>query len=337
MPIVSVVVPVYKVEKYIDRCVQSIRKQSLRDIEIILVDDGSPDKCPELCDQYAAVDSRIKVVHKANGGLSSARNAGMRIASGEYIGFVDSDDSIQHTMFETMVNIIQGKDLDFVMSDYNRILKSGKSFLKTLEISGGLYEKEDIEREIYPSLIMGENIDYGYLLSVWHCLYNLNFLRTNHIEFDEEVKWSEDNIFSAIVGYCAKRFYYLKGQGLYNYYQNDGSITTSYKKESWKVYCKMNKHLHAYFDYVEDYDFSKQLKLHLIYYACNCLGQVSNLPYKERKAEIQKILQTKELVEAFDKLIFNNISIKLKIQLHLMKKQNWRLIDYIVMRRKKKV
>ena len=99
MALVSIVVPIYKVEKYLSRCVQSLLNQTLKDIEIILVDDGSPDKCPEMCENYLKVDKRIKVVHKVNGGLSSARNAGINIATGKYIGFVDSDDSILPTMY----------------------------------------------------------------------------------------------------------------------------------------------------------------------------------------------------------------------------------------------
>ena len=101
---VSVVVPIYNVEKYIKQCVVSIRNQTLEDIEIILVDDGSPDNCPQICDEYKKLDNRIKVVHKKNGGLSSARNAGMRVATGEYIGFVDSDDYIEVDMYEKMYN-----------------------------------------------------------------------------------------------------------------------------------------------------------------------------------------------------------------------------------------
>lgn len=100
---VSVVVPVYKVEKYLERCVNSIIKQSLSELEIILVDDGSPDNCGIMCDSFADKDNRIKVVHKANGGLSSARNAGLKIATGEYIGFVDSDDDIETDMYEKCI------------------------------------------------------------------------------------------------------------------------------------------------------------------------------------------------------------------------------------------
>ena len=95
---ISVVVPVYKVEKYLNRCVDSIIRQSFDDLEIILVDDGSPDQCPAICDQLAELDSRIVVIHKENGGLSSARNAGIKVATGKYIGFVDSDDAIDESM-----------------------------------------------------------------------------------------------------------------------------------------------------------------------------------------------------------------------------------------------
>ncbi len=114
---VSVVVPVYKVEKYLERCVNSIIKQSLSELEIILVDDGSPDNCGIMCDSFADKDNRIKVVHKANGGLSSARNAGLKIATGEYIGFVDSDDDIETDMYEKMYNAALKYKVDFVMCD----------------------------------------------------------------------------------------------------------------------------------------------------------------------------------------------------------------------------
>ena len=114
---VSIVVPVYKTEKYLERCVCSLQNQTLQDIEIILVDDGSPDNCPDMCDQFAAHDSRIKVVHKKNGGLSSARNAGMKVASGKYIGFVDSDDDVEPDMFAFMLKEAENNAADFVMSD----------------------------------------------------------------------------------------------------------------------------------------------------------------------------------------------------------------------------
>ena len=321
MPKVSIVVPVYKVEPYLERCVASLRSQILEDIEIILVDDGSPDNCPRMCDDLAKADPRIRVVHKQNGGLSSARNAGLKVAQGQYIGFVDSDDTVDPDMYRSMLEVAEREKVDFVMSDYQRIPESGNAYLKTLEIRPGRYDKADIRKEIFPQLIMGENVDYGPLLSVGHCLYRADFLKENAIFFDEEVRWSEDNIFSAIVGYHADSFYYMKERGLYHYYQNPGTITTSYRRGAWEVYCTMNRHLHEKFDSVADFDFSRQLKLHMIYYACNCIGQAMSLPKKDALADIRKILFSQELTNAFKGFTLPAVSWKLKMQLFLMKHQ----------------
>lgn len=111
-PKISVIVPVYKVENFLDRCVESIVGQTYENLEIILVDDGSPDNCPSMCDKWAEKDRRIKVIHKENGGVSSARNAALDIVSGDYIGFVDSDDWIDPGMYEFLYENSQKYDAD---------------------------------------------------------------------------------------------------------------------------------------------------------------------------------------------------------------------------------
>ena len=113
-PVISIIVPVYKVEQYLDKCVRSITGQTYRNLDIILVDDGSPDSCGEMCDRFAEEDSRIRVIHKQNGGLSSARNAGMKIAKGAYFAFVDSDDWIEPDMYEVMMKTALEKDAEMV-------------------------------------------------------------------------------------------------------------------------------------------------------------------------------------------------------------------------------
>lgn len=115
MPEISIIVPVYKVEKYLDTCVRSILEQTFADFELILVDDGSPDRCGALCDAYAAEDERIIVIHKENGGLSSARNAGIEAARGNYIGFVDSDDSIAPDMYHFLYENMKKEQADLSM------------------------------------------------------------------------------------------------------------------------------------------------------------------------------------------------------------------------------
>lgn len=115
MTLISVIIPVYKAEKYIERCICSILRQTFQNIEVILVDDGSPDKSGEICDMWALKDKRIKVIHQKNAGAGAARNAGLRVAKGEYIGFVDSDDWIEPQMYEVMYNAIEKYSADVGM------------------------------------------------------------------------------------------------------------------------------------------------------------------------------------------------------------------------------
>ena len=124
--LISVIVPIYNVEKYLERCVESIINQTYKNLEIILVDDGSPDNCPQMCDDYAKKDSRIKVVHKKNGGLSDARNAGMKVATGEYVSFIDSDDYISLDFYETLLETIVDNDSDIVECSVVKFYENGK-------------------------------------------------------------------------------------------------------------------------------------------------------------------------------------------------------------------
>jgi len=117
-PLITIIVPVYKVEPYLRKCVDSILAQTYTNIEVILVDDGSPDGCPAICDEYKEKDSRVVVIHQKNGGVSAARNAGLDIAKGEYIGFVDSDDWIEPDMYEVLMDIVSKTGSDIVISTF---------------------------------------------------------------------------------------------------------------------------------------------------------------------------------------------------------------------------
>ncbi|PJM75917.1 glycosyltransferase family 2 protein [Bifidobacterium simiarum] len=128
-PLVSVIVPVYKVEKFLDECVASVTGQTYRNLEILLVDDGSPDGCPAMCDEWAARDSRIRVIHKTNGGLSDARNAGLAQSTGEYVYFADSDDTIDPHLVEDCLNALAQYDADLVMFKFDTISENGRTLL----------------------------------------------------------------------------------------------------------------------------------------------------------------------------------------------------------------
>lgn len=330
MPKVSIIVPVYKVEPYLKRCVDSLTNQTLKDIEIILVDDGSPDNCPKICDGFAKQDSRIKVIHKQNGGLSSARNAGIAVSTGDYLGYIDSDDYAEPDMFERLYNCAVQQNVDFVMADYYRLCDGIKKE-KSLDIRAGLYTKQDIINEIFPMLIMRESVDFGPLLSVWHCLYKTDFIKSNNLYFDEDVKWSEDCIYSAILGYFADSFYYLKGECVYNYIQNSGSISTSYKPLSWQVYCLMNKKLREFFENKTDFDFSRQLDLHILYFACNVFAQLkySNCTFWQKYKVRKTVLNTPEFINAMKDFRLPDVNIRLKVFLWLIKNRRALILSLI--------
>ncbi len=124
--LISVIIPIYKVEPYLAKCVESVLGQTYSNLEIILVDDGSPDRCGELCDEYAETDSRVKVIHKRNGGLSDARNAGMKIATGEYLAFIDSDDWIERDYFEVLYRLLKDNDADLSAIALCNVNEEGK-------------------------------------------------------------------------------------------------------------------------------------------------------------------------------------------------------------------
>lgn len=145
---ISVIVPIYNVEKYLDRCVKSLINQTYKNIEIILVEDGSPDKCPEMCDDYATYDSRIKVVHKENGGLSDARNVGIEISSGSFIAFVDSDDWVEKDFIEELYSNIKRENADISIVGYALIWDSGKEITYGDNNDYLVYNQEDAIKEL---------------------------------------------------------------------------------------------------------------------------------------------------------------------------------------------
>lgn len=186
MPLISVIVPVYKVENYLKKCVDSIIMQSYHHLEIILIDDGSPDNCGEICDEYAKLDSRIKVVHKNNGGLSSARNAGLEVATGDFIGFVDSDDYIDKYMYEKLLGVFEDDESIGVTSCMIKRDLNGE--LSDFMPSWCIKEKQEITPKDFAIKILSTENNF----TVWSKLYRKELL--SDIRF-EEGKINEDILF----------------------------------------------------------------------------------------------------------------------------------------------
>ena len=147
MELISIIVPIYNVEKYINQCLDSIINQTYKNLEIILVDDGSPDNCGKICDEYAIKDNRIKVIHKENGGLSSARNAGLDVASGEYISFIDSDDYVAENFIEKLYGLCKENDAEIAECGFIKF--EGYIELKYLEEKNEKYVSTDMLKRMY--------------------------------------------------------------------------------------------------------------------------------------------------------------------------------------------
>lgn len=233
LPKVSIVVPIYNVEKYLDRCLQSIINQTLREIEIILVDDESPDNCPKICDAYAKIDNRIKVIHKKNEGLGFARNSGMNIATGEYVAFVDSDDYIDLDYYEKLYRNSQNSDL--VLCGYKNVDNKGKIVnIHNNLLSSNVFQGENILNQILLAMIgnvLGK-IEMG--ISVWKGMYKReNFLKYK-IKFCSEREFiSEDYIFHLDYIPICKKIVYV--DDVYYYYcDNSTSLTRKYNPKRFE-------------------------------------------------------------------------------------------------------
>lgn len=230
-PKVSIIVPIYNVEKYIHRCIDSLINQTLADIEIILVDDESPDNCPKICDEYALKDTRIKVIHKKNEGLGLTRNAGIEIATGEYVAFIDSDDWVDLTMYETLYNTAQKEQCDTVYCSLQYYYSSSKIVpFKEVNSEQFFHGRKEVDNFLLDMLAPEPEYksDVKYMVSVCKAIYSRDIIEKYHLRFISERKVaSEDMIFhtqylqiAQNVGFIPKYFY--------NYFQNTNSITHTY-------------------------------------------------------------------------------------------------------------
>ncbi|MBR5296019.1 MAG: glycosyltransferase family 2 protein, partial [Clostridia bacterium] len=238
-PKVSIIVPVYNVEKYLERCLDSLRNQSLKEIEIILVDDSSPDACPALCDEAAEKDSRIKVIHKANAGAGMARNSALEIATGEYIGFVDSDDFVDKDMYRVLYEKAKESESDLVLSgvlfvDGNMFQKEGEVLCKTYFEKDTLFETQEelnlLRMGIVGALPDAES-DSEYGMSIWKNLFRTAIIKENHLSFRSEREiFSEDGMFMVDFVSHIKKALGIP-EAFYNYCRNGDSLSKSYKKD----------------------------------------------------------------------------------------------------------
>lgn len=326
-PKISIVVPVYKVEKYLDRCVNSLTGQTLKELEIILVDDGSPDRCPIICDEYAAKDNRIKVIHKSNGGLSSARNAGLEAISGEYYMFVDSDDWLDEKACEESYYEITKQSADCLMFSYTKEFGNHSIVNHVFEKEYFVWNKEDVTNKFHRrlfGLIGGELArpqDGDLIVSA--CMQLFRTDKFKDIRFvDTKIIGTEDCWYQILLYQHCDKFVYMD-KPYYHYLRiNDSSLTTKYNPNLFSRWQKLYDYMDEYIEkwnLGEKYVQALQNRISLSVLGAGLNLTHSNLSIREGGKEIKGMLETPRYRKALSLLDTGTMPLHWKVFFGLAK------------------
>lgn len=277
--LISIIIPVYQVERYLNRCIESIVRQTHRNIEILLVDDGSIDHCPAMCDQWAEKDARIRVIHKENGGLSDARNAGLAIASGDYIGFVDSDDWVSPEMYERLLQAIRRDGSDIAACSVKMVWEDGIPDRLLTVCDNCVMDRQAAQAALLQETTLKQ--------PVWYKLYRRETVAGIFFEkgkFHEDVFWSYQ-----VIG-NAKRVSIIDHVGYYYWQRADSIMGEQYslkRLDAMEAYCRRYGYIKANFHALEN--------LAAISILQNCIynGQMAQLylPKNEKKQAFRYLKQ----------------------------------------------
>tara|TARA_R110000744_G_scaffold252811_5_gene368524 strand:+ start:3476 stop:4708 length:1233 start_codon:yes stop_codon:yes gene_type:complete len=231
---ISVIVPIFRIEKYLPKCIDSLLNQTFSDFELILVDDGSPDNCPKICDDYAKTDSRIKVIHKKNGGLVSARKEGLKNAAGTYITFVDGDDWVDEFYLDILFNLAELNDADLVVTGHFREFNGKIETIKPKMV--GVYDEKELKSKILPYAIYnGEFCEHGISTYVWNKLFKTELLCDVLFDVPNEIIMGEDAAITFSYLTISKSLV-ISSTPLYYYRQRHDSIVKSIENPKTEYY-----------------------------------------------------------------------------------------------------
>ena len=323
----SVIVPIYNVEKYIKRCIDSVLSQTFADFELILVDDGSPDNCPKICDEYAKKDPRIKVVHKENGGLVSARQAGIVISQGDYVFNLDGDDAITSDALMSAYQIIKETNAELVSFSY-RISVDGNLKSEVYDLAEeGLYDKKRLEEQIYPNLLSNKNMQNLFYF-LWGKAIKRELAVKYQINLPKTIIMGEDAC-TTTPCYLEANLVYMSKKAVYLYTVRGDSITTSFKTIQISQIAEAVSYLRN-LDINKPKTFEDQLSRYSCFLCFAILAAAAEGGYFSSIKEIKKAILGSLHLEEIKKARFENITIKSKITIFLMKKKQIRLAFYFL-------
>lgn len=342
-PKVSVIVPVYNVEPYIRQCLDSLINQTLSDIELIVVDDGSPDNCPQIIDEYAAKDGRIRPIHKKNGGVSAARNDGLAAARGEYLHFVDSDDWLAEDALERMVSKAEETDSDVVIGDF--YAAKGTEYTRQKMFDREFVTDDPATVRVIQNTVLPKGLtafksnvfSRGYCLGApWHSLIRSSLVFEYHLTYDPYVKGMfDDGLFMLHVFEYANKVAYISTV-TYFYRFVTGSITQKFNPNILAAYQRVYERLDQFgTEYKKGEDYDEAVRVRVIGYlnksmSVYFMNSKNEKSEAERYQEFRQLLETQPYRNAIKQVKFNSIySKKTKTLVFLLKmrmnKIYWRI------------
>lgn len=327
---VSVIVPVYKVERYLGRCVESLLQQTLEDIEIILVDDGSPDSCPQMCDEYAARHAHVSVIHTENQGLGMARNTGLSRARGDFVAFVDSDDYLAPTGLEELYRLACSSGADTVLGAFSRVSDDGSCHRGQNPLGNRTFSGTD---EILGTVLkgmLGSPADYYddiyQMMAVWLGLYSRKVIRDNGIQFCSERQFISEDLIFDLDYYPHARKVAISDCDYYYYCENEASLTLTYREDRFErnqeLFCEMERRC-------DELGLDAQDRLDRSY-----LGRVRQCLYSEAKhqprraaqANMRRICSDRRVQEVIGRYPMDHYPPKLRLFAFLMRHRCTRLL-----------
>ena len=316
--IFSVIVPIYNVEQYLSSCIESVLKQSFEDLELILVDDGSNDNCPRICDCYAQKDSRIKVIHKKNGGLVSARQAGISMASGDYVVNLDGDDRMADEMLENAYRIIADTKADIISFSYTSCFKNGLERRENEPAEPGMYQKNDMKKVIYPKLLLDKNMRH-MLYFLWGKAVRRSLITMPQLNVTKSISLGEDLCCVVPCYLKAEKVYITRANGcMYNI--RDNSISKSVNPNQLSEIEEVVKLLHMLDSTAAD-DFGEQISRYYCFMCFAIIAAAAERKQFKNLKKIKKVILESSCKEELAKANFGTITLKSGIAVWLIKKK----------------
>ncbi|SFO26667.1 Glycosyltransferase involved in cell wall bisynthesis [Pseudobutyrivibrio sp. UC1225] len=341
--LVSIILPIYNVEKYLDRCMNSVLNQSYKNIEVIMVDDGAKDSCPEKCEDWAKKDSRVKVVHKQNAGLGEARNTGLEYVNGEFVFFLDSDDYVSEDLVESCLRIQEEKDSDVVLYGFSRVDRDGNVYKSNVPQSEKKhYVGEEIKNDVLPALLAskGKTVS-GLWMSAWCCMYKKATIDSINWEFVSERVIIAEDVYSLLQYYRAVNVVSIIDKPMYFYCDNDASLTHVYRPDRID---KINYFLRETLSKVEEYNYGSLIEECVCFLyssfmiaALKMVVTADNASFIEKRKMLVKCIKSDECQRALKHGGFNFKRLGKSVLLLMMRLRFFDIVYFLLVRGSKHI